>query len=390
MGAPSRPYARYRPATLFGVYVGQIITWQLTVVAVLLAVQQPLWALIPVALLALLLLILTMVPRHDRWLFQWLVLWVRYATRRRRRPVPDTDEGALGALLRTVTRGGRIEALDIDGASVALITHAGGLTALLAPVPSDSSLIVESSEMILPLTVLLPLGEAGEPVVSAQVVVHSVPAPIQTGENHVAAASYRELGNALVPSQRRYWVALQALRTTDDHTDDDLRGALVRAVHRLQRRLRKTGLRGHPLSPDEAVADFLALARLRPVPRGADRGAAAIQEHWCAWSAGPDLQTTFRLVDWPDLFAANPRNFLNWLLAVPTLATTVAVAVRRTGEVLELEAAVRMALPDVEAITRATAQLEEIAGWAGARVQRVDGEQVFGLAASLPLGGFLA
>jgi len=84
------------------------------------------------------------------------------------------------------------------------------------------------------------------------------------------------------------------------------------------------------------------------------------------------------------------RSFLNWLVAVPTLATTVAVAVRRNGTDLELETGVRMTLPDRAAVKRATLQIDEIAHLAGARVRRLDGEQVFGLAASLPFGGFLS
>lgn len=388
--APGRPYLPRTPGTLFGLHAGQIVSWQVAVLAVLLVLEQPQWALNTVAGIALLLLILTVIPVQGRWLFQWLALWIRYTSRRRRWTIPHTEEGAFDVLLKAVTRGGELESLEIDGTSVALIRHAGGLTAVLAPIPSDSGSIVESAQLLPPLTELLPPGDEGEPVVSAQFVVHCIPGPSMSVESTAAASSYRQLGSGTVPSRRQCWVALQALHTADDHTDDVLCAALTSAVRRVQRRLRKAGMRAQPLNQDAAVGDFLALARLDAIPRGDEHRGAVIHEHWRSWSAAAEVQTTFRLLDWPDLSTPHTRNFLDWLAAVPTLATTVAVAARRNGEELELEAAVRMTLPDSKAVRPATRQAREVVGRAGARMQRLDGEQVFGVAASLPLGGFLS
>lgn len=371
---------------LFGVHVGQIITWQVAVLAVLLVLQQPQRTLISVGVLALLLLILTMVPVHGRWLFQWLGLWIRFTARRRHARLPDTEDGALTVLLRTVTRGGQIATLDINGTSMALITHAGGVTAVVSVTPADNGLISESGEVILPLSDLLPPAEEGEPAVSAQIVLHTTPAPNVYIGDSAAAVSYRTLANGTVPSRRRCWVALQALRSADDHSEDALHAALTSAVQRLQRRLRKTGLRGHPLNESEVGSDLLELARVNTLRSGP----AVVQERWRSWSAGGEVQTTFRIVDWPDLSTPYTRNFLNWLTALPTVATTVALAARRDGRELELEAAVRMTLPDVASLRPATMQLHGVAERAGARMRRLNGEQVFGVAASLPLGGFLS
>lgn len=387
---PTRPYLRQRAGMVFGVHVGQIITWQVAVLAMLVALQQPPATLVAIGVGALLLLVLTMIPVHGRWLFQWLALWIRYVSRHRRRTVPDSAEGALDVLLRTVTRGGHVGSLDIDGSSAALIRHAGGLTVLLSVTALESGLIGEPAELIPPLSDLLPPAEEGEPVVSAQIVLHSTPAPSMSLDDSAVAISYRTLANGAVPSQRRCWVALQALRTTDDHRDDVLCAALTSGAHRLQRKLRKAGLRGRAVSEDEAAADMLALARLTPTAVRPRRGPTVVREDWRTWSAGSETQTTFRILDWPDLATPYTRNFLNWLAAVPTVTTTVAVAARRNGTELELEAAVRVTLPDQESLERATRQVQQVAERAGARMQRLDGEQVAGLAASLPLGGFLS
>ncbi len=391
VGTPSRPYLPRRPHTLFGIHVGQMITWQVAFLAVLLVLQQPPSTLTTAGIASLVLVfILTAIRLHGRWLFQWCALWIRYVARRRRQPILATDKGALDPLLRMITRGGEIESIDIDGTSAALIRHAGGSTVLLAPTPIDARMVSDYTEVILPLTELLPVDDEGELVVSAQLVVHSIPAPSMLLAGTAATLSYRMLSDGKVPAQRRCWVAIQAIRTADDHSDDALHAALISAVRRLQRKLRKAGMRGRTLNCEEATADLLTLAGLDSVPARTDRPLPVIEERWRSCSIGSDVQTTYRLLSWPDFSRARPRSFLNWMAAVPTMATTIAVAVRRNGDEFELEAAVRMTLPDGRAIKRATHELEDIAQKAGARMRRLDGEQVFGLAASLPLGGFLS
>jgi hypothetical protein len=75
---------------------------------------------------------------------------------------------------------------------------------------------------------------------------------------------------------------------------------------------------------------------------------------------------------------------------VPALATTVAVSARRVGtDDVEVEAAVRVGLPDPGALGSTSRSLSAIAGGHGARLRRVTGEQAAGAAGTLPLGGFL-
>jgi len=146
----------------------------------------------------------------------------------------------------------------------------------------------------------------------------------------------------------------------------------------------------HLLTRDEIVSDFLFLTRLDAASAVDGGRAPTMREGWSCWSAGGDVQTSLRVHDWPDLSAPHGRDFLNWMVSVPTQGTTVAVAARRNGEHVELQATVRLELPDAGAAKRAAYQVETVMDAAGARVQRLDGEQVFGLASSLPLGGFLS
>jgi hypothetical protein len=104
-----------------------------------------------------------------------------------------------------------------------------------------------------------------------------------------------------------------------------------------------------------------------------------------------------RLLEWPDLGTRSGREFFDQLVTLPSVATTVGIAARRAGKSggrsddrpeVELEAAVRVTVP-VDRPDLLTAQLRDLASRHGVRVQPMNGEHVFGVAASLPLGGFV-
>ncbi len=394
---PSRPQPRRRPATIGNVHVGQIVCWELAVAAIAATIGRPASVVIPAAITAAVILGVTTIRVDQRWVYQWIALFLRYAARRRRWQF-DPEECRGSTLLAAVARGARADVLDLDGTEVALICHAGGMTAILEPLPSESGLIVESSRPLPAPTALLPNAEAGEPVVAAQVVVHTAPAPALRADTNATGTSYRYLGRGLVPAQRRCLIALQALRTADGHSDSELRAALASAVRRLQRRLRKDGMRVRVLDRGDALTALLALARLEAPPSGASNAPEAqpgpagpdeINEQWNHWSTGREVQTAFRLREWPDLADPVGREFVDRMAGVSSLATTVAVSARRRGEEIEVEAVVRLTLPMVSSVDPASDQVAAAAELCGARVERLDGEQVFGVAASLPLGGFL-
>ncbi len=435
--------------SLFGIRAGQVVSCELAVLGVALVVRERLSILIPVSVAALLVVLLTMIRRSGRFLYQWLALWLRYRTRRRRRRIPggadaERDEVAR-TLLGLVARSAEISPTEIEDVEVALISHAGGLTAVLEVVALDAGGFIEPSQALPPLTALLPTAESGRPVVSVQVVIQSIPAPNFVGLEDSAAISYGELAGGIVPATRGCWIALQAQHVAEDYTAADLQDSVIRAVTRLQRRLRKAGLRARILNRDEIATEFLSLARVQPreaALTGSSRrrqklASPAVTEHWRTWSAGPQVHTTYRVLAWPDLADDEGRELLDRLVRTPTLATTVAVAARwrpgagpvpepstdpavdppstkgnrtnangnrtngnannanrtngnRTTNDVELEAAVRVTLPDAAAVDLATKQLRTLVEGLGGRIERLDGEQIFGVAATLPLGGFLS
>jgi len=400
----TKPVPSRRTVAMLGIRAGQVVAWELAVLAVALVHRERLSLLIPVAAAALLLVILTAIRRRGRWLYQWLGLSLRYRLRHRRRPMITGDDAtpdrAATTLLDSIVGGAEIVPLELDEIEVALISHAGGLTAVLEVTPADAGHVVEPSQVLPPLPALLPAAEIGEPVVSAQIIIQSIPAPNFLGLGDSAAISYRELAGGVVPATRGCWLALQAQHVAEEYTAADLQDCVIRSVRRLQRRLRKSGLRARLLNEDEIAVEFLSLARVetrepattvssrrpkKPIP-------PAVRESWLTWSAGPQVHTTFRLLAWPDLADPSGRELLDRLVHTPTLATTVTVAARQRANAVdvELEAAVRVTLPDAAAVHSATKEIQEIVQQVGGRIQRMDGEQVFGIAATLPLGGFLS
>lgn len=406
------PVVSSRVVSLFGIRAGQLVSVELAILGVALVYRERLSILIPVSVAAVIVVGLALIRRRGHFLYQWLALWLRYRTRRRRRRIlggesAERDEVA-STLLASVARSAQISPVEIEDVEVALISHAGGLTVVLEIVPLDARGFIEPSRALPPLTALLPTAEVGGPVVSVQVIIQSIPAPNFLGLEDSAAISYRELAGGMVPATRSCWIALQAGHVAEDYTAADLQDLVTRAVTRLQRRLRKAGLRARILNRDEIAAEFLTLARVQPreaALTGPSRrrqklASPAVTEHWQTWSAGPQVHTAFRLLDWPDLSDPTGRELLDRLVHTPTLATTVSVAARwRPGtgpasdpatDSVELEAAIRVTLPDAAAVDPATRQIRAVVEGLGGRIERLDGEQVFGVAASLPLGGFLS
>lgn len=400
---PTTPVLSSPVVSLFGIRAGQLVACELAILGVALVHRERLSILIPVAVAALVVVGITMIRRRGHFLYQWLALWLRYRTRRRRRRIiggesAERDEVAK-TLLASVARAAEITGVEIEDVEVALISHAGGLTAVLEVVPLDAGAFIEPSHLLPPLTGLLPTAEIGRPVVSVQVIIQSIPAPNFAGLNDSAAISYRELAGGIVPATRGCWMALQAQHVAEDHTAADLQDSVTRAVSRLQRRLRKAGLRARILNRDEIATELLSLARVQPreaALSGSSRrrqhlASPAVTEGWRTWSAGPQVHTTYRLLAWPDLADPAGQELLDRLLHTPTLATTVAVAARwrSTTDDLELEAALRVTLPEAADVDLATEQLRDAVQDLGGQIERLDGEQVFGVAATLPLGGFL-
>jgi type VII secretion protein EccE len=395
LSRPGKPRTPHKPVTAWSVHAAQVVAWQVVVITVIIALQQRPALMIALLVGAAVLLAISVLRSNGRWAYQWLGLWLRFVCRRR---VSTISAGSsVSELLRPFLRGVRLETIEIDDVERALLCHAGGVSLVLEVTPADTSVVVDSAPTLPPPTVLLPPADEAGPPVAAQLVVQTTPAPGAYRAHGVVARSYQSLAAGMVPARRRSWIALQALRmpADEDADDQELRRALIRAVSRLQRRLRRAGMRANALDRSQLGIDLATLsdAMMTREPRGAQ--GVRLREHWDSWSAGSHPQVTYRLLEWPDLGTHAGREFFDQLVTMPTVATTVGIAARHVMQPagrsdladIELEAALRVTVP-LDRPDLATNQLRDLTRRHRVRMQRMDGEHVFGVAASLPLGGF--
>ena len=98
------PKVRLHRGRLFGLRVGQLTATQFAAAMPLVAAPYGSVALICAGLVAMVILVLTWMPMHHRWTYQWLGVAMRYSGRRH-----ASDRGT--GLLDLVAPGARIEPL---------------------------------------------------------------------------------------------------------------------------------------------------------------------------------------------------------------------------------------------------------------------------------------
>jgi type VII secretion protein EccE len=305
---------------------GQIVVGQLGLVILVLGwlAGRPL-VLLPAVVLAGTVSGLALGRVRGRWLYQWLALALRYLSRPHALPA-----GADPAALARFVTGGRP-----DPGETVVIELAGD-----GPLLAGAGVELPSPGTLIPL---LPKGA------SVRLILTAVPAR----GSGALGTSYRELTGGRVPAQLR---ALLVVR---------IDGTAGRLPDRALRRLDRLGLAYTLLDPP-AVAT--ALAEL--TDHDPDRPA---RETWSMVRLGRRCQATFR-VGTPQIGGPAPAE----LLCLPASRVTLGLA----GP----ELAVRLTAANPTALARAERALRRSAGSVGARVGRLDGDQLGGLAGTLPWG----
>ncbi|MFB9239351.1 type VII secretion protein EccE [Plantactinospora siamensis] len=384
---------RFRPA-VGAFHVAQLVAWQVALAAVLAVSRYGPIVTAAVGGAAVLLLGPTLIRRRGRWLHQWLSIWMRYRFRRHQLPAA-AGSPALG-LLTFVEESAEVEALDLDDQPVAMITHRGGLSVVFEVDPADGALIGGPPRSLPSPAALLPALDPAAPPVAVQTLVQVTPAPRALNGPGVDR-SYRELVNGEVPAQRRSWLVLQAVRTADFYLDGDLRPALVSAIRRARRQLRQSRMGARLLSREELLAAVSYLARTAgPGDTQGVYGTASDRmvgrETWRGWTTGDFPQGCYRLARWPQL----PWQLDPVLRQLPEVSSVVSVAATRDSGVrsrggadVAVEVAIRLIAGHPDGLAAGDRALVEAVRSAGGRIERMDGEQVYGLAATLPFGGFL-
>ena len=346
------------------VHAGQVVATQ-----VALAVPVAAWAHGPsatvgAALIALAVLAAVWIRVRRRWLYQWIGLALRY--RARSRTLPGT--AAAADLLRFVAPDASIDA---DG----VVADRRGLTAL---VELDDPAVVraESPHRLPSPAALLPPDDPDLPPARMQLVVSASPAPAARLGGAPPATSYRQLTEGRVPAYERAVLAVTVLRS-DGWPEPDLRRALTSLARRAGRRV--TPLRARPLAGDAALRVLAELAG-----HGGDHPA---RESWAAVHLGGLLHEVYRLRRWPDLRAETARRLVPRLLSLPTTAATVAVgAGPRSGSAVAADLTVRLTAGSPSHLSAAGQGMRRLLSAEGATAIRLDGEQLPGLAATLPFG----
>lgn len=131
-----------------------------------------------------------------------------------------------------------------------------------------------------------------------------------------------------------------------------------------------------------AEAAFATIAALGHVTGGRTE----VREDWGFWRTGVVSHACFRLAGWDRLSDHEVHGLLTGLAArTAGVAVTVTVAAR-SGHLVT--AVLRLAAPTESAVEAAAAYLTGPLASSGVRLVRLDGSQMAGVAASLPIGGF--
>jgi type VII secretion protein EccE len=364
-------------------------------------------ALVPAAVLALVLVLLAFVRRRGRSLPEWLATARELRARQKRAantPVPPgTEPGLVPAVecepaLRTYSYGAR------DRRPAGIVGDGTFVTAVLQVEADATALRAERSRQPLPLGLVRGALEVdGIRLESAQIVLHTQPAPaLHLPQQSVAVANYIPLQEQTgAPAVRITWIALkldpELCAEAVAARGGGLKGAqkcVVRVADHLASRLTGAGFRARLLDEEELVAALATSACANPLVT-AEAGRSETRERRTeesgrSWRCDNRRHTTYWVRRWPPLGggAESLPQFVARVTAVPALATTFSLTLA-PGERQEVSLCghLRVTGRSDDELVAARRALEDAARQSGAGLARLDREQLPGMLATLPLGG---
>ncbi|MFI6227457.1 type VII secretion protein EccE [Micromonospora echinospora] len=368
--APARWTLRRRPA--HRVRAGQVVAAQVAFALLVAALGRGAPAVVGAALVAVLLLTVAWLRIRRRWLFEWLGTAAGHLTRRRVLP----SAAAPTALLALVAPGASVHGAELAGDPAAVVGDAEGLTALLEL--TDPGGLLGDGERDLPTpAALLPPAGPDTPPLRIQLLLAGTPAPAPGTGGSQVAISYRQLTEGRVPGSERAVLAVRALRV-EGWSDEELRRALSGAVRKVVRRLAPVTAR--PLGEQAVLRVLAELAH--------HHGGQPGRESWQVLRLGGLLQSTHRLRRWPDPHTEGGRRLVPRLRELPASAITVSMCAGPCdGDPAStpVELSVRLAADTPGDLSVAEQALRRLVGGLGGEVRRLDGDQLPGLTATLPL-----
>ncbi|RKT57727.1 type VII secretion protein EccE [Saccharothrix australiensis] len=368
----------------------------------------PLYAAGGIVLVAL---VLAFTRSRGRWLTQWIALVVRYnfrghtRTAKRAGPVemkpPSEEESSVigpedprVALLRlavpdlVVAKG-----VDHERRPLGMAWHQGAWTAVLLVDPAPGLITAVGSAPALPLGALAPtLEDRGVVLDAISVIWHCYPGSAALPANSPALNSYMEvLGPLPAASRRTTWIAVRldpkrcaaAIRERGGGVVGAHR-ALIGALSRVRNALESAGVAIRPLDPDELIRAGISAAELTSV--AGSNNAVSLREKWAGVTAGGVGHASYAITGWP---AKGMRNNLNALTGVRALSSTLSMTISPSSEEgqVGLRGMVRVSARTPSELDRADDRLKALADKLDITLTPLNGLQVAGLAATLPLGG---
>lgn len=354
---------RREPGRIGIVGVLRLVLLEVVLGVVFFVVLQELWTMIVGGALGLL-AVLALFGRSDgRWWSESLMLWARYRLRsgqsgeQREDPrltalcelapdllVEDVDDSADGRL-----------GMGSDGA--------GWFAVLELATGND-----EGARPPMPLAALAKIAaEAEQAGVVIQVVSHSAATGTSESRDQVVWVAIRLDANAVAES-------------TIDHSGSqvDVPAVLAEITHRVERLLRRRGIRTRPLRADEVVDALARSCDLLPTAAG------HVHEDWDGWNSSQRKHACFWLRTWPD--PDQTTRLLATLMALPAALVSVALLVEPVYEGTNLRCIVRVAT-STERYEELCSTVIRVVGWTGAQVTRLDGQHAPAVYASAPSGG---
>ncbi|MCX5011385.1 type VII secretion protein EccE [Streptomyces sp. NBC_00555] len=402
------PHPKSSPGRFGPFRLQQLVLLQVAAAVLLVAwVVEPM-LLVPAGVLAVVLVVLAVVRRHQRSLPEWIGGALALRARRRRAAsltVPAGTEPGLAPLveadpaLRTLTFNDR------DRRPVGMIGDGTFLTAVVQVDTDATALRPDRGARPLPLAVVRDILEVdGIRLESAQLVQHTQPAPApHLPAQSMATRNYAPLqARTGTPAVRLTWIALkldpELCPEAVTARGGGLAGAqrcVVRAADQLASRLAGAGFKASVLTEQELTAALATSSCANPMAitqagRSASTGRRT-EETPRTWRCDDRRHTTYWIGRWPQLGGAGAAalpQFVALLTSLPALATNFSLTIapaERQG--VTLTGHVRVTGRSDEELVAARRELERTARGVKTGLVRLDREQVPGLLASLPLGG---
>ncbi|WP_117214012.1 type VII secretion protein EccE, partial [Allorhizocola rhizosphaerae] len=352
--APPRRRTR-RPGARLA--VGQIICWQVAVLLIALSLRQPWPVVVAASAGAVALLAPTAVRVRGRWLYELALLGCRFLFRARRHDLPKRDDTGL-PLLGLLLPGSTVRTVGTSQGPLMAISHPRGIAAIIQP-----KTLADNEIAALPAPAAL-LPESGA-------------MPYRFGVQSVFHAGARLGAPAAV------WFAVHVVRRVQAPTDDELTLALRNGLRRVRRALGRAGVSTEPLPEEAALA---AVARLAHVTAGRNE----LRENWRFWRTGTVSQACFALDGWDRLAEPDAQRLVGELVTrTPGVAVTMTLTAFAGPSGVHTGALLRLAAITEAAVDAAAGHMSPLLSSTGVHLTRLDGEHLSGVAASLPIGGFL-